>query len=33
MVFDIKGGARTEGTEENVWTEEGWGDGRVETTA
>jgi hypothetical protein len=37
-VSDIKGGKQAEGVweqgaEENIWTEEGWGDGRVEKTA
>jgi hypothetical protein len=38
MVSDIKGGTYTEGVweqgaEENIWTKEGWSDGRVEKTA
>jgi hypothetical protein len=38
LISDIKGGAQTEGVweqgaEEDIWTEEGWGDGRVEKTA
>jgi hypothetical protein len=35
MVSDIRGGTETEGVseqgvEENIWTKEGWSDGRVE---
>jgi hypothetical protein len=38
MVSDIKGGtsvqdAWDQGPEENIWTKEGWNDGRVEKTA
>jgi hypothetical protein len=38
LVSDIKGGTYTEGVweqgaEEDIWTEEGWGDGRVEKTS
>jgi hypothetical protein len=38
IVSDIKGGTFTEifweqGAEENIWTQEGWSDGRVEKTA
>jgi hypothetical protein len=37
LVSDIKGGTQTEGVweqgaEEDIWTEEGWGDGRMEKT-
>jgi hypothetical protein len=38
LVSDIKGGTQTEGeweqgAEEDIWTEEGWGDGRMEKIA
>jgi hypothetical protein len=38
LVSDIKGGTQTEGVweqgaEEDIWTEKGWGDGRMEKTA
>jgi hypothetical protein len=38
LVSDIKGGTQTEGVweqgaEEDIWTEEGWGDGRMEKIA
>jgi hypothetical protein len=38
LVSDIKGGTLTEGVweqgaEEDIWTEEGWSDGRMEETA
>jgi hypothetical protein len=38
LVSDIKGGTQTEvvweqGAEEDIWTNEGWGDGRVKKTA
>jgi hypothetical protein len=38
LVSDIKGGTQTEGVweqgaEEDIWTEEGWDDGRMEKTA
>jgi hypothetical protein len=38
LVSNIKGATKTEGvweqgSEENIWTEEGWSDGRVEKTA
>jgi hypothetical protein len=38
LVSDIKGGTQTEGVwgqgaEEDIQTDEGWGDGRVEKTA
>jgi hypothetical protein len=38
VVSDIKGGTQTEyvweqGAEEDIWTYEGWGDGKMEKTA
>jgi hypothetical protein len=38
LVTDIKGERRlkvfeNQGAEENIWTEEGWSDGRLEKTA
>jgi hypothetical protein len=38
MVSNIKGETQTEGVweqgaEENIWTKEGWSDGRMEETA
>jgi hypothetical protein len=38
LASDIKGGTHTkgiweQGAEENIWTEEGWGDRRLEETA
>jgi hypothetical protein len=38
LVSNIEGGTQTErvweqGAEENIWTEEGWSDGRLEETA
>jgi hypothetical protein len=38
MVYDIKGGTqnqdvREKGAEVNIWTQEGWSDGRVEKAA
>jgi hypothetical protein len=30
---DIKGGTQTEGVKENIWTAEGWSDGRVKKAA